>query len=191
MLNFHSVYFQILPNQSAYSRLLFQRKCKLKMKRNQLKALCLFIVAAYYIYNTEAAQCYAFLGPDGARQCVKQSGYNDYQWITCRRDSYVRQKTNHKYGCLNPSHFYCLFPCMLEVYGNSGGSVYGSCRCSPTGNIKRKLVSDIYWRMGGGEWGGEISPQIIFENLWMNNYKAITAATGDSCAWSLHHIREL
>ncbi len=130
MFNFHSIYFQILPNQSAYSILLFQRKCKFKMKRNQLKALCLFIVAAYYIHNTEAALCSPYTGPSGAKQCIKLSSYNDYQWATCHTDSYIKVKTGGSHHCANRFNTYCLYQCMLDKYGKSFGDVYSSCRCN-------------------------------------------------------------
>ena len=99
------------------------------MKRNQLNALCLFVVAAYYIHNTEAAQCYAYTGPSGARQCVKLSHYNDYQWATCRTDSYLQRYGHY---CRNRLHTYCWYQCMLDKYEKSFGDVYSSCRCTPS-----------------------------------------------------------
>ena len=78
----------------------------------------------------KADECDAENGPDGARQCVKLQGYDDYQWATCRTDSYIKQTTNGKHYCRNPLHTYCLYQCMLDKYEESSGDVYGRCQCS-------------------------------------------------------------
>jgi hypothetical protein len=109
------------------------------MKRNNLNPLYLLIIVSLHIYNGEAAECFALFGPSGAKKCVLDTSYNGYQWVTCHRDTYVEKTTNNRYSCLNPFHYYCLFPCMLEVYGNPSGSVKGICKCSP-GNIKPKVI---------------------------------------------------
>jgi hypothetical protein len=74
--------------------------------------------------------CDADNGPDGARQCFKLSGYMDYQWITCRTNSYIKLKTNGKHSCTDQSRTYCFYQCMLDKYEESSGDVYGSCQCS-------------------------------------------------------------
>ena len=74
--------------------------------------------------------CDADNGPDGARQCVKLSGYNDYQWLTCRTNSYIKLKTNGKHYCTDQSRTYCRYQCMLDKYEESSGDVYSSCQCS-------------------------------------------------------------
>ena len=101
-----------------------------KMKKNHFNALYLLIIATCYISYTEAAECDAFFGPNGARQCVKFQGYNGYQWATCRSDVYIKLKTIRKHQCSNPFHTYCLYQCMLDKYEESSGDVYGSCQCS-------------------------------------------------------------
>jgi hypothetical protein len=74
--------------------------------------------------------CDADNGPDGARQCVKLSGYMDYQWLTCRTNSYIKLKTNGKHYCTDQSRTYCRYQCMLDKYEESSGDVYSSCQCS-------------------------------------------------------------
>ena len=102
------------------------------MKTHHINALCLSIIAlCYIITTTEAAQCYAYLGPNGARQCVKISGYTDYQWATCRTDSYLKSTSGGTHHCSHPLHTYCWYQCMLENYGQSSGDVLSSCRCTP------------------------------------------------------------
>jgi hypothetical protein len=50
------------------------------------------IIATCYISYTEAAECDAYSGPSGAKQCVKQLGYNyDYQCM-----GYLPQKRVHQ-----------------------------------------------------------------------------------------------
>jgi hypothetical protein len=107
--------------------------------------LYLLIIATCYIRYTEAAECDAFSGPSGARQCAKQLGYNyDYQWATCRTNSYIKQKTKGKYECRDQSRTYCLYPCMLDTYGKTSGDVYSSCRCSPNTASQRAMYSVPY-----------------------------------------------
>ncbi len=115
------------------------------MKKKQLNALCLLIVATCYIYNTKAAQCDPFTGPSGARQCVKISGYNDYQWATCRTDSYIRAKTLGIHLCQNIVDTYCLYQCMVAMYGANGGDVYGSCRCSPNSASQKEKYTLVFF----------------------------------------------
>ena len=83
-------------------------------------------------------QCNAYRGPNGARQCIKISGYTDYQWATCRRDSYLKSTSGGKHHCLNRSSTYCLYQCMLEKYDESSGEVLSSCRCTPTDSASKK-----------------------------------------------------
>ena len=101
------------------------------MKTN-INALCLLIIALCYINKTEAATCSALFGPNGARQCIKISGYTDYQWATCRRDSYIKSTSGGKHGCIHPLNIYCLYHCMLEKYEKSSGDVNGTCQCTPS-----------------------------------------------------------
>ena len=100
------------------------------MKTN-INALCLLIIALCYINNTEAATCSPYTGPNGARQCVKISGFTDYQWATCRTDSYLKLTSGGTHHCRNQYHTYCLYQCMLEKYSRNSGLVYSSCRCTP------------------------------------------------------------
>ncbi|CAB3982266.1 zinc finger CCHC domain-containing 3-like [Paramuricea clavata] len=103
------------------------------MKRNHLNALCFgLIVATFYTCrNTEALKCDPHTGPNGVRHCIKLPQYNDFQWSTCRTDLYIRAKTGGKHHCARRDITYCYYQCMLNVYGENGGDVYGSCRCSP------------------------------------------------------------
>ena len=114
------------------------------MKRKHLNALYLLIIATCYIYNNEAVQCDRYFGPSGGRYCIKMLGYSDYQWATCRTDSYSRAKSFGKYNCgsLSGTASYCFYQCMLEKYGYTGGSIYGSCRCSSGNNYKKILKSN-------------------------------------------------
>ena len=75
-------------------------------------------------------ECDSFAGPSGARQCVKLQGYNQKQWVTCRTDSYIREKSNNKHKCKDVFAKYCTYHCMLEEFGKSEGDVSGICRCS-------------------------------------------------------------
>ena len=98
------------------------------MKKNHMNVLCLLIIALCYINNSEAADCNASTGPSGVRKCLRFSGFNDYQWATCRTDAYIRSKNNGSHYCRND---YCLYQCMVEMYGRRSGDVYSSCRCTP------------------------------------------------------------
>ena len=113
-----------------------EERIKIIMKRNNFNNLAyLLVITALYIYNTEAAECYAYTGPNGARKCEKVSGYNGYQWMTCRTDSYLKSKSNGRHQCsIFSIGQYCLYQCMLEVYGNTRGDVKGICRCHPGKN---------------------------------------------------------
>jgi hypothetical protein len=97
---------------------------------NHFNVLYLLIIAICYIRYTEAAECNAYSGPSGARQCVKLQGYNGYQWATCRTDLYIKLKSSGRSGCKNQFATYCLYQCMLSKYGKSSGDVSGSCQCS-------------------------------------------------------------
>ena len=108
------------------------------MKTSLLFSFCFVTIATFYVNNV-AAECYAYTGPDGrSKECKKESGYNDYQWVTCGSNSYVRRHTNGRYQCLFGS--YCTLNCMIEVYGKSSGNVKGSCRCRP-GDIPPDVFS--------------------------------------------------
>ena len=65
------------------------------MKRNHMNVLCLLIIALCYINSSEANECSTYIGPSGARQCLKLYGYIDYQWTTCHTDAYIRSRTAH------------------------------------------------------------------------------------------------
>ena len=129
---------------SSHKLLFFQRKCKFRMKRNHFNALYLLIIATCYIRYTEAAECYAFSGPNGARQCVKLQGYNGYQWATCHTNLYIKLKTNGIHYCSNYFYTYCLYHCMLALYDRPSGKVYSICRCSPNTASQRAMYSVPY-----------------------------------------------
>ena len=76
-------------------------------------------------------QCYAYSGPNGARRCMKLSTFTDYQWATCRRDSYLKSTSGGRHHCQNQFHTYCWYHCMLEKYEQDSGDVSSSCRCTP------------------------------------------------------------
>ena len=105
----------------------------MKMKTN-INGLCLLIITLCYINKTEAATCSPYTGPSGDRQCIQVLGYTDYQWATCRTDSYLKATSDGRYKCRNPLHTYCWYQCMLEKFEDDSGDVYGSCRCSPGEN---------------------------------------------------------
>ena len=103
----------------------------LQLKTSLLFGLqCYVTITTLYMYNV-AAQCNSFLGPSGGKECLKLSGYNGYQWMTCRRDSFIRKISNNQHSCSSPLSIYCYYQCMLEVYGKESGDVTGSCKCSP------------------------------------------------------------
>ena len=104
------------------------------MKTHRINALCSLIIALCYITITEAVKCSPYTGPSGVRECVKFSTYTDYQWTTCRTNSYIRSKTGGKHACINRFYTYCLYQCMLEKYHKESGAVYSSCRCTPGEN---------------------------------------------------------
>ena len=74
-------------------------------------------------------RCSAFYGPGGNKECVRESGYNDYQWVTCASNSYLREKTNGSYVCTFGS--YCPLNCMIELCDIQYGDVKRSCQCFP------------------------------------------------------------
>ena len=96
-----------------------------------LNALFLLIVAACYMWHTEAVVCNPYTGPNGARHCVKFSNYYDYQWATCRSDAYIRLTTNGRHRCAHTSYTYCYYQCMIKNYEADNGQVLSSCRCDP------------------------------------------------------------
>ena len=124
----------------------------MKMKTN-INALCLLIIALCYINKTEAATCSALFGPNGARQCIKISGYTDYQWATCRRDSYIKSTSGGKHGCIHPLSIYCLYHCMLEKYEKSSGDVNGTCQCTPSTPVPTSSPSSSASTSSPGETG--------------------------------------
>ena len=78
-------------------------------KLDMTSYLCLIVIAISYIHHTEAQSCDAFSGPDGARLCVKVDGYDDYQWVTCRTDDYLRTTSGGRHRCLfHFIHEFCL-----------------------------------------------------------------------------------
>ena len=98
----------------------------------QMKAslLCFVTIALFYMYNAVEAKCYAFSGPSGeSKECRKMSGYNDYQWVRCASNLYVKEKSNRRYKCM--FGLYCTFNCMVELFDKHHGDVYDSCRCTP------------------------------------------------------------
>ena len=102
----------------------------LQLKTSLLFGLqCYVTITTFYTYNV-AAQCNSFCGPSCGK-CLKLSGYNDYQWMTCRRNSFIRKISNNQHSCSPSLHIYCYYQCMLEVYGKESGNVTGSCQCSP------------------------------------------------------------
>ena len=103
-------------------------------KYHGINALFLSFFALCYIHNTEAATCSPFKGPSGARECVKFSGYTDYQWATCHTDSYIKATTGNRHSCRNQNHIYCWYQCMIGTYGIGSGDVLSSCRCTPGEN---------------------------------------------------------
>ena len=109
--------------------LFFQRKWTFKMN-NHFNVLYLLIIAICYIRYTKAAKCDSVSGPSGAKQCARVRGYNDYQWVTCRTDLYIKLKTSGRYRCKNQFATYCRYHCMVDKYGKRSGDVYGSCQCS-------------------------------------------------------------
>ena len=105
------------------------------MKSNHINALCLLIITICYITNIEAATCSVYFGPNGARQCIKFSGYTDYQWATCRTDSYLKSTSGGRHHCSHPFHTYCLYQCMLEKHDKTSGDVKGNCLCTPSSTV--------------------------------------------------------
>ena len=84
--------------------------------------------------------CNRFTGPSGASQCVKLSGYNDYQWLTCRENLYIQHNSAGKYRCRNDVK-YCRYSCMLEVHGKAIGDVNSTCQCSPQPKVTTRKPS--------------------------------------------------
>jgi hypothetical protein len=114
------------------------------MKRNHFNALYLLFITTCYISYTEAAECDASSGPNGARQCIKAFAYDDYQWATCRTNSYIKLMTNGRDYCNDQSRTYCLYQCMLDKFGKVSGDVYSSCWCSPNTASQRAMYSVPY-----------------------------------------------
>ena len=100
------------------------------MKNTLSFAIFLVTIAIFYSYNGVAATCDPFSGPRGGRHCVKLQGYNDYQWMTCRSNIYIKLISRNKHQCAFSFVTYCYYQCMLEKYGKESGAVTGSCRCS-------------------------------------------------------------
>lgn len=67
----------------------------------------------------------------GKNNCIQVARYRAPQWATCVTDSYIRQKSKGKHGCLEHKAN-CLYQCMLEAHGLDSGDVSLPCRCSVT-----------------------------------------------------------
>ncbi len=91
------------------------------------------VIAACYIYNTEAVSttCNPWTGPAGNTHCVKIARYSDRQWATCRTDAYLKTKSKNNHHCNSRSAFYCYYQCMLDVYDKNYGDILPHCKCSP------------------------------------------------------------
>ena len=65
----------------------------------------------------------------GKVECIQVARYKATQWATCVSDSYIRQKSKGKHGCLEEKEN-CLYQCMLEVHGSDSGDISTPCGCS-------------------------------------------------------------
>lgn len=51
----------------------------------------------------EINQCDPITGSSGTTDCIRLYSYNnEYQWVTCLKNSYIKQKTNHSARCVDP-----------------------------------------------------------------------------------------
>ena len=94
----------------------------------ETRALCLLIVATLSIHDASAFNCNATTGPDGARVCIKYTEFDNYQWATCRNNSYIERATNNKFSC---SANYCRLYCMARLFNATKGHVHDRCLCGP------------------------------------------------------------
>ena len=101
------------------------------MKENQLSALFVLVIAAYYMSNSGIlATCDSSFGPAGGIRCLKYKRFYDRQWATCRTETYIQTKSNRYVCSNNRSEIYCYYPCMIDVYDKHDGSVFSDCKCS-------------------------------------------------------------
>ena len=147
------------------------------MKMIHLFTLSFVTIATFYMYNV-AAECYAFFGPDGSKECKKLSGYNDTQWVTCASDSYVRERSNDKYHCRVGS--YCTFNCMVELYDKRSGDVKGICQCSPGDTPPRTLPTAAIIRekmLQCSPYSGPGGRRECIKESGYNDYQWVTCAS--------------
>lgn len=87
-------------------------------------------------------------GPSGATGCIQISRYgNQYQWATCLTDTYIQQKSGHKYQCNDRSRIFYWYQRMLEVHNKDNGPVIKDCSCNPslfTASPTTSLPADCY-----------------------------------------------
>ncbi|KAL9982549.1 hypothetical protein ACROYT_G004606, partial [Oculina patagonica] len=94
------------------------------------KMWMLTFLLLYVVQSGLAAQCDRDVGPAGPAECVHLPRYgNQYQWATCVTNAYMQQQSGHKHVCVDRSATYCWYQCMLEVHGESWGSVTDDCSC--------------------------------------------------------------
>ncbi|XP_022791935.1 uncharacterized protein LOC111331142 [Stylophora pistillata] len=81
-----------------------------------------------------AAQCDKRSGPAGTVKCIQ---YNyGYQWATCLTDAYIKQKSNQRHQCYDPTATYCWYDCMREKNNKVSGTVTSDCSCTVAPNPK-------------------------------------------------------
>ena len=98
-----------------------------QIKTSLLFTICFVTIATFYMRNAVARfQCNPNSGPSGSKHCIKLSSYDDYQWVSCESESYIKETSRNRYGC---RYSYCLYSCMKEKYGESGGEIKSQCQC--------------------------------------------------------------
>ncbi len=69
-------------------------------------------------------------GPAGNTECVDLSpDYFGKQWATCLSNAYIQEKSEGRHICEDETSGYCWYQCMIEIYDEEDGLVYGSCSC--------------------------------------------------------------
>ena len=111
------------------------------------KILFIVVIAAWHICTTEAADktCNAWFGPAGYTHCVKIDDYSDYQWATCRSNTYIKTKSNYRHICIVHFVTYCYYQCMIDVYNKEDGDVLPYCKCSPDSPLPTESTSLPAW----------------------------------------------
>lgn len=104
----------------------------------------LFALLFVTVKSGWSGQCNRNYGPAGVIGCIRLPRYkNQYQWATCLTDTYIKQKSRHKYECADRTAAYCWHQCMIEFHDKNFGPVTQDCSCKDAGSTTPKPFTGL------------------------------------------------